>query len=93
MCIPDMMHMLLHVESECNVHDITRGRMWRIMKALNITFVSWVEVSELAQRRDQNTIVDATFTNLIFEFIGVFFHSANWFVVVALYLLPESLFL
>ena len=24
-----MMHMLLHVESECDIHDITRGRMWR----------------------------------------------------------------
>jgi len=24
-----MMHMLLHVESACDVHDITRGRMWR----------------------------------------------------------------
>jgi len=24
-----MMHMLLHVESECDIHVITRGRMWR----------------------------------------------------------------
>jgi len=24
-----MMHMLLHVESECDIHDITRGRRWR----------------------------------------------------------------
>ena len=42
-------------------------------KALNITFVSWVEVSELVQRRDTNTIVDAIFTNLAFESIDVFF--------------------
>jgi len=27
----NMMHMLLHVESDCDVHDITGGRMWRII--------------------------------------------------------------
>ena len=25
-----VMHMLLHVESECDVHDITGGSMWRV---------------------------------------------------------------
>ena len=27
----NMIHMLLHVESDCDVHDITGGRMWRII--------------------------------------------------------------
>jgi len=31
-----MMHMLLHVESECDIHDITRGRMWRNNTALQL---------------------------------------------------------
>jgi len=29
-----MMHMLLHVESECDIHVITRGRMWRNNSAI-----------------------------------------------------------
>ena len=34
-----MMHMLLHVESECDIHVITRGRMWRNNKMF-LTFSS-----------------------------------------------------
>ena len=29
----NVMHMILHVVSECYVRDVTRGRMWRIIVA------------------------------------------------------------
>jgi len=36
----NMMHMLLHVESECDVHDITRGRMWRIIHLCSYIYIA-----------------------------------------------------
>jgi len=32
----NVMHMILHVESECYVRDVTRGRMWRIINIPNM---------------------------------------------------------
>jgi len=47
-----MMHMLLHVESECDIHDITRGRMWRNN---NVTFKHRSEANYLV-----GTVTDKT---------------------------------
>jgi len=47
-------------------------------KAINITFVSWDEVSKLVQQSDLHIIVDTTFANHMFEFIDVFFHGAKF---------------
>jgi len=50
-----MMHMLLHVESECDIHVITRGRMWRNNAVM--TFVRTQYFADFQMDKSSFTVV------------------------------------